>query len=81
MYGPIHEQARTQPQFSRSGVLSRINFRQAGTADVRALLSELKELPYGHRWLLCKLLKRVASQAPGKASVVHLADSHPKMKF
>ncbi len=78
MYGPFHEQVKTQPHFSRSGVLSRINFQHANAADLNTLLSELKALPNRHRRLLCRLLRRAAAQAPGKVSVVHLADTHHK---
>jgi hypothetical protein len=79
MYGPIQTQSTIhQPEFPRNGALARINFRKASTNDVRAFLSELKILPHSHRRLLCKLLRRAAAQAPGKVSVVHLADPHPQ---
>ena len=74
MYGPMQAQAKTIPQISRSGALARIDFRNPTTAEVRAFLSELKTLPRSHRRLLCKLLRRAAANAPGKVSVVRLAD-------
>ena len=77
MYGPIQAQSRTNPQIKRSCALARIDFRNASTAEVRAFLSELKTLPHSQRRLLCKLLRRAAI-APGKVSVVHLADPTPK---
>jgi len=81
MYGPFHEQVKTQPQFSRSGVLPRITLRHASATNVNTLLSELKALPNSHRRLLYRLLRRAAAQAPRKVSVVHLADTHHKMKL
>ena len=81
MYGPFHEQVKTQPQFTRSGILPNINFRRASAGDVNILLSELKALPNSHRRLLYRLLRRAAAQAPRKVSVVHLADTHHKMKL
>jgi hypothetical protein len=81
MYGPVHEQVKTQPQFARSGVLPRINFRHASTGNVNTLLSELKSLPNSHRRLLCRLLRRAAAQAPRMVSVVYLAVTHHKMKL
>jgi hypothetical protein len=81
MYGPTQAQSRRQKQISRSGVLARINFRKASTADIRAFLSELKTLPHSHRRLLCKLLRRAAAHAPRKVSVVRLADPHQTMKL
>jgi hypothetical protein len=81
MYGPTQAQTKRQPQISRSGVFARINFRKASTADIRAFLSELKTLPHSHRRLLCKLLRRAAMNAPGKVSVVRLADPHQKMQL
>jgi hypothetical protein len=80
MHGPIQVQSRTQPSIPRSGILTRINFRNASTADIRALLCDLKTLPQGHRRLLCKLLRRAAATAPRKVSVVRPADAHPTMK-
>jgi hypothetical protein len=74
MCGPMQAQAKTDPQNSRSGVLGRIDFRNASTAEVREFLSELKTLPHSHRRLLCKLLRWAAANAPGKVSAVHLAD-------
>jgi hypothetical protein len=81
MYGPIEVQSRTQLSVPRTGGLARISFRKASTADIRALLSDLKTLPQGHRRLLCKLLRRAAAHAPRKVSVVRPADSHPTMKL
>ena len=78
MYGPIQVQSRTNPQIKRSGVLARIDFRNASTAEVREFLSELKTLPHSHRRLLCKLLRWAAANGPGKVSAVHLADPTPK---
>jgi hypothetical protein len=74
MYGPMQAQAKTDPQISRSGALARIDFSNASKAEVRAYLSELKTLPRSQRRLLCKLLRRAAANAPGKVSVVRLAD-------
>lgn len=74
MYGPMQAQSKTDSQMPRSGALARIDFRNASTAEVRAYLSELKTLPRSHRKLLCRLLRRAAANAPGKVSVVHLAD-------
>jgi len=74
MYGPMQAQAKTNPPASRSGALARIDFCNASTAEVRAYLSELKTLPRSHRKLLCKLLRRAAASAPGKVSVVRLAN-------
>jgi len=74
MYGQMQAQSKTDPQLSRSGALARIDFRNVSTAEVRAYLSELKTLPRSHRRLLCKLLRRAAANAPGKVSVVRLAD-------
>ena len=74
MYGPMQAQAKTDPQISGSGALARIDFRNASTAEVRAYLSELKTLPRSQRRLLCRLLRRAAANAPGKVSVVRLAD-------
>jgi hypothetical protein len=74
MYGPMQAQAKTDPQISRSGALGRIDFCNASTAEVRAYLSELKTLPRSQRRLLCELLRRAAANAPGKVSVVRLAD-------
>ena len=78
MFGQMQAQGKTDPQISRSGALARIDFRNASTAEVRAYLSELKTLPRSHRRLLCKLLRRAAMNAPGKVSVVPLADPTPK---
>ncbi len=74
MYGPIQAEAKTSQQVSKSSALARIDFRNASTGEVRAFLSELKTLPRSHRKLLCKLLRRAAANAPGKVSVVRLAD-------
>src|SRR5579859_2877105 len=78
MYEPMQMQSKGQPQNPRSGALARVHFRNASTGSVRAFLSELKTLPHSHRKLLCKLLRRAAANAPGKVSVVRLADPHPK---
>ena len=80
MYGPIQMQSTTQPSFPRTGGLARINFRKASTADIRALLSDLKTLPQGHRRLLCKLLRRAAATVPPKVSVVRPSDPHPTLQ-
>jgi len=74
MYGPMQAQSKTDPQISRSGALARIDFRNASTAEVRAYLSELRTLPRSQRRLLCRLLRRAAASAPGKVSVVRLAN-------
>jgi hypothetical protein len=74
MYGPMQAQSKTDPQMPGSGALARIDFRNASTAEVRAYLSELRTLPRSHRRLLCRLLRRAAANAPGKVSVVRLAD-------
>jgi hypothetical protein len=74
MYGPMQAQAKTDPQISKTGALARIDFSNASKAEVRAYLSELKTLPRSHRRLLCKLLRRAAASAPGKVSVVRLAN-------
>jgi hypothetical protein len=78
MYGPSQVQSRTQPLIPKTQGTPKRNLRKASTADVRAFLSELKTLPHSHRRLLCKLLRRAAANAPGKVSVVHPADPHPK---
>jgi hypothetical protein len=78
MYGPMQTQAKTDPQDSRSGALARIDFSNASTAEVRVFLSELRTLPRSQRKLLCKLLRRAAANAPGKVSVVRLADPTQK---
>lgn len=78
MYGPIPVQSGTQTSIPRTGGMLKKYLRNASTAEIRALLSELKTLPHSHRRLLCKLLKRAAANAPGKVSVVPLADPTPK---
>jgi hypothetical protein len=78
MYGPIPVQSGTQPSIPGTGGTLKKYLRNASTADIRAFLSELKTLPHNHRRLLCKLLKRAAANAPGKVSVVRLADPTPK---
>ena len=80
MYGPIRVQSGTQRSIPRTGRMLKKHLRNASTAEIRAFLSELRTLPHSHRRLLCKLLKRAAPSAPGKVSVVTLADPCPRMK-
>jgi len=48
----------------------------ASTDEVRALLSDLSTRSSSQREFFCRLLKRAASQAISKDSVVDPADSH-----
>ncbi len=80
MYGPIEVQSRNQPLVPRTERTPKRDLRKASTADIRVFLSELKTFPHSHRKLLCKMLRRAAAHAPGKVSVVRLADPHQTMK-
>jgi len=81
MYPPNRLQSRVRPAFPGTAGRAKNNLRNATTSDIRAFLSELKMLPHSHRRLLCKLLRRAAAHAPGKVSVVRLADPHQKMQL
>ena len=81
MFGPTQAQSRTETSMPRTGGTPKKSFSKASTADIRALLSELKTLPDNQRKLLCKLLKRAAATAPRKVSVVRLAVSHQTKKL
>ena len=80
MYSPNQIQSRISPEVRRAGRAAKRSLRNAKTSDIRAFLSELSMLPHSQRKLLCKLLKRAAATAPGKVSVVPLADPHQTMK-
>src|ERR1700676_483724 len=81
MYAPNQAQSRMRPAFRRTTGTAKKTLRNVKTSDIRAFLSELKMLPHSHRKLLCKLLRRAAAHAPGKASVVRLADARQKMQL
>jgi hypothetical protein len=80
MYSPNQFQSSMRPAVLKAGGAAKRNLRNAKTTDIRAFLSDLKMLPRSQRKLLCKLLKRAAATAPGKVSVVPLADPLQTMK-
>jgi len=52
--------------------------RYPKTAEIRALLSDLKLRPRSHREFICKLLKSAAARSAGKVSAVrHAIPTHP----
>jgi hypothetical protein len=55
---------------------TRKNLRHASTADVRALLSDLRKRPLSQREFLRRLLKRAADQAATTDSAVQPAETH-----
>jgi hypothetical protein len=70
---------RSRLQFSSFGVAGEEwnRWRFATTTDMRAALRDLKMRPYSQRRLLCRLLRRAASQANRTVSVVPPVESHP----
>lgn len=78
MYAVIEPTERKKPATQKTPTAANRNPRYPRTAEIRALLSDLKLRPRSHREFICKLLKSAAAHSARKVSVVrHATPSHP----
>jgi len=80
MYATVEptESERKKPAGKKTPVSANRIGRYPKTAEIRALLSDLKMRPRSHREFICKLLKSAAAHSARKVSVVnHAVPSHP----
>ncbi len=71
------ETERKKPAAKKTPAANR-DARYPKTAEIRALLIELKLRPRSHREFICKLLKSAAAHSAGKVSAVrHAPPTHP----
>jgi|GEM_PF-2869529 hypothetical protein len=77
MYGPEDPRPVNQSAADNLPGSSKKRLPFATTAEIRAFLTDLKMRPYRQRQILCRMLRRAASQATTADSVVDPVVSHP----